>query len=78
MTSEREVFGTVRECVAEVFGIPPESITPGTRLGDDLGADSLDLAEIFSKVEARSGIVVKPSRLTAVATVGDACAALAE
>ena len=70
------VFGLVRECVADVFGISPDSVAPGTRLGEDLGADSLDLVEIVSRIEARSGIVVEPSRLTSITTVGDACAAL--
>lgn len=78
MTSDQAaVFGLVRECVAEVFGISPDSVTSGTRLGEDLGADSLDLVEIVSRIEARSGIVVEPSRLTSVTTVGDACAVLA-
>ena len=77
MTSDQAaVFGMVRECVAEVFGISPDSVTPSTRLGEDLGADSLDLVEIVSRIEARSGIVAEPSRLTSVTTVGDACAAL--
>lgn len=66
----------VRECIAEVLGVPPESVTSGTRLGEDLGADSLDLAEILARVETRSGVVVEQSRLTSIATVGDACAAL--
>jgi acyl carrier protein len=77
MTSDQAaVLGMVRECVADVFGISPDSVTLATRLGEDLGADSLDLVEIMSRIEARSGIVVEPSRLTSVTTVGDACAAL--
>ena len=77
MTSDQAaVFGMVRECVADVFGISPDSVTPGTRLGEDLGADSLDLVEIASRIEAQSGIVVEQSRLASITTVGDACAAL--
>jgi len=71
------VFEMVRDCVAEVLDIPPESVTPGTRLRDDLGADSLDLAEIITRIEGRSGVVIEPSRLILIATVGDACAVLA-
>jgi acyl carrier protein len=77
MTSDpAAVFEMVRECVADVFGISPDSVSPATRLGEDLGADSLDLVEIVSRIEARSGIAVEPSSLTSVTTVGDACAAL--
>lgn len=71
------VFGVVRDCIAEVLDIPPGSVTPGTRLRDDLGADSLDLAEIVTRIEARSGAVIEPSRLPSIATVADACAVLA-
>lgn len=79
MTSDPAgMFGMVRECVADVFGISPDSVTPGTRLGEDLGADSLDLVEIASRIEARSGIVVGQSRLASITTVGDACTALAD
>jgi acyl carrier protein len=77
MTSDpAAIFAMVRECVADVFGISPDSVTPATRLGEDLGADSLDLVEIVSRIEARSGIVAEPSRLASISTVGDTCAAL--
>ena len=86
MTSERRteaaggsdaISRMVCDCVAEVLDVAPESVTPGTRLREDLGADSLDLAEIITRIERRSGLVIDASRLTVVTTVGDACAVLA-
>lgn len=41
-----EVLALVRRCVAESLALDPEKIAPESRLIDDLGADSLDFADI--------------------------------
>jgi acyl carrier protein len=42
---------TVREIIAELLAVDEEQITARTRLDEDLGADSLDLAELAMRIE---------------------------
>jgi acyl carrier protein len=42
----QSIFKKVQETLSDLLGIEPEQIKPGSVFQDDLGADSLDLAEI--------------------------------
>lgn len=48
----------VREIVAEMLGIEPETITFESSLVDDLGANDLDLVEIVMAIEEDFGIMI--------------------
>ena len=61
MTVRADVFATVQKCVAESLAIPPSDITPGARLIDDLGADSLDFVDIVFMLDHELDIRVKES-----------------
>lgn len=41
----------VKEILAEVLLVDESELTPGADLANDLGADSLDMAEISMKIE---------------------------
>jgi acyl carrier protein len=40
------IFEKVQECLSDLLGIEKDQVKPGSVFQDDLGADSLDLAEI--------------------------------
>lgn len=46
----------VRRIIADVLGVESGFVTPGVSLTDDLAADSLDLVELSSALEAEFGL----------------------
>ena len=60
------------EAIAEVLDIDADTITADSNFKDDLGADSLDLFEIITKIEDEFGIEVPTEEAEKIATVGDA------
>lgn len=66
-----EMFEKVRDMLAEALNIPADKITPESKVTDDLGADSLDMVELLSRLEDEEGIVIPEEDLDSLATVGD-------
>ncbi len=60
------------ELIAEHLGVDASEITAETNFADDLGADSLDVAEIAIAVEDRLGITLDDAELDRIRTVGQA------
>lgn len=46
-----EVFEMIRNNLADILEVSPDSITEGASFGDDLGADSLALIELVEALE---------------------------
>ena len=46
-----EVFDMIRNNLADILEVSPETITEGASFGDDLGADSLALIELVEALE---------------------------
>jgi acyl carrier protein len=67
-----EVLSLVRDHLAEELEVDAASIGEGTRLKDDLDADSLDLYELVMELEDRYGITVSEQEAARIETVGDA------
>ena len=63
----------IREIVARVLNLNVEDVTPEKSFGEDLDADSLDIAEIVIAIEDEFGITVPDVALDKVMTVQDAC-----
>lgn len=63
----------IREIVARVLNLNVEDVTPEKSFGEDLDADSLDIAEIVIAIEDEFGITVPDEALEKVVTVQDAC-----
>jgi len=58
--------------IADVMNVDAEEITPDTSFVDDLGADSLDLAQIMMGVESEFDIEIPAEELDGIVTVEDA------
>jgi acyl carrier protein len=71
MTTKQEIHALVVANLAEVFGFPPESLTPATRLVEDLDLDSIDAVEMVVCLEKKSGFSFTGPELRSVRTVQD-------
>ena len=69
----------VLEAVAKVSGFPAETLQPGLTLVDDLGFDSIMVAELVSLLRAtHPGALVPAESMTRETTVGDLMALLCD
>jgi acyl carrier protein len=48
-----EVFGTVRDALAEVLGLEEDEITPGSTVVGDLEASSLDIVDLLFQLKKK-------------------------
>ncbi len=51
-------FEKVQKLIAQQFGIDPAKVTPESDLVKDLGADSLDIADLIMTLEDEFGVTV--------------------
>ncbi|MCR4668336.1 MAG: acyl carrier protein [Clostridia bacterium] len=58
--------------IADVMNVDTDEITPETSFSDDLGADSLDIAQIMMGVESEFDIEIPAEELDGIVTVEDA------
>ena len=61
----------IKPMIAEKFGIDEAQITAGTRIIEDLGADSLDLVDMLTIIEDDFNIVIPDEAAMNMRTVGD-------
>jgi acyl carrier protein len=64
-----DVLMGVRECLAESLALQADEIEPGSRLIDDLGADSLDFLDILFSLEQRFELKLRSMDLDALLRV---------
>lgn len=76
MTSE-EILAAVAAVAREHLDVRC-AITPGARLVEDLGCDSLQLLTLAAEVENRFRVVLEPADEARIATIGDLVALLEE
>ena len=65
------MFEKVRDMLAEALNISAEKITMDSNVSEDLGADSLDMVELLSRLEDEEGITIPEEDLDGLTTVGD-------
>ncbi len=65
------VFEKLRAILAEQFGTDEKEITLDTNLADDLGADSLDMADIIMAIEDEFEVEVPDETAANAKTVAD-------
>jgi len=70
-TLSRTEAGAVREILMGILHIAETQITPDARIQQDLGADSLDIAEIAMAVEERFQVEIPDEGLEQISTVSD-------
>jgi acyl carrier protein len=68
----QEVFEKIRDIVADLLDIDPETVTPESKFQADLGADSLDLVELIMEFEEQFGGEISDEDAQKITTVGEA------
>lgn len=64
-------FEQVKDVIIEILGAEEEKITMEAELVADLGADSLDLAELMMAMEETTGKTIEDEYVPHLKTVGD-------
>ncbi|MBV8165355.1 MAG: acyl carrier protein [Alphaproteobacteria bacterium] len=67
-----DIATEIRKILADHLGVEEVQVTDHARLGEDLGADSLDRIEIVMSCEERFGIAISNGAARTVKTVRDA------
>lgn len=62
----------IRQIIAEILNIDPETVTADSTFIEDLGADSLDIFQVIMGIEEEFDIEVSPEEAERVVTVEDA------
>ena len=66
----------IQEMLAEALNVPIEKVTPDAKIVEDLGADSLDVVELLSRLEDEYGIMIPDDEVEGLVTVADVAAEL--
>ena len=64
-------FETVKTMIADQLKVDPATITPESRLMEDLKADSANIMVMIMDLEDRFGITVEDDQIMRMKTVGD-------
>lgn len=73
-----EIKDKVTEIIVEKLAIAPEQVTEEATFAQDLGADSLDTAELIMEFEKEFDIHIPEEKSMSVQTVGDAIKVIEE
>ncbi|HCN60604.1 acyl carrier protein [Mammaliicoccus fleurettii] len=65
-------FDKVKEIIVDRLGVDAEKVTPEALFKDDLGADSLDIAELVMELEDEFDMEIPDEEAEKINTVGDA------
>ncbi|MDR2169822.1 MAG: acyl carrier protein [Planctomycetaceae bacterium] len=65
------VADEVVKIIANRFGLDEATIKPETDIANDLGADSLDIAELLIEFEDKLEVSIDESEVQSLLTVGD-------
>lgn len=66
-----EILEKVQTIIADKLSIDAAEVTPEKSFSDDLGADSLDTAELVLEFENAFGIAIPEDQTETIQTVGD-------
>ena len=65
------VFDKIREILAEQLDADAEEMTAETKIGEDLGADSLDVVELLMSIEDEFEVEIPDEEIENLKTIGD-------
>ncbi|MBQ3221380.1 MAG: acyl carrier protein [Clostridia bacterium] len=64
----------IQAMLAEALNLPLEKVTPDAKIVEDLGADSLDVVELLSRLEDEYGVMIPDEEVENLVTVADVAA----
>ena len=64
----------IQAMLAEALNLPVEKVAADAKIVEDLGADSLDVVELLSRLEDEYGIVIPDDEVENLVTVADVAA----
>lgn len=67
-----DIAARVRAIIADKLSVEEDKVVDGAKFFDDLGADSLDLAEFVMKLEDEFSITISDEDAQKIITVKDA------
>jgi acyl carrier protein len=70
--SQADIFEKVKKIIVEQLGAEAETIAPGSKFTDDLGADSLDTVELVMALEEEFDIEIPDDAAEKILTVQNA------
>ncbi len=65
------MFEKVQAMLADALGLSASEIKPESRIIEDLGADSLDVVELLSRLEDEYGVTISDDDVENLKTVAD-------
>ncbi len=65
------VFEKIKQILAEQLDADIEQMTMDTRIGEDLGADSLDVVEMLMAIEDDFDVEIPDEDIEGLKTIGD-------
>jgi acyl carrier protein len=71
MLSKSEIQAELCTALEELFDLPPEKITPGARLVEDLDLDSIDAVDLMARLQQFTGKRIASAEFKSVRTVSD-------
>ena len=66
----------IQEMLAEELNLPASKVTADAKIVEDLGADSLDVVELLSRLEEEYGVELPIEETESLVTVADVASAL--
>ena len=66
-----EILSEIRCLMSSLFELDAATITPESRLGDDLDLDSIDAIDLVIKMQDMTGQKVDQEEMRKIRTVGD-------
>ncbi len=70
-TQDQSAYEMIRTSLVELFRLDPSRITPGARLADDLGVDSIDAVDLVDRVRRATGRKLSAQDFRSVRTVAE-------
>jgi acyl carrier protein len=71
MLSKSEIQAELCKALEELFDLPPEKITLGARLAEDLDLDSIDAVDLMARLQQFTGKRIASAEFKSVRTVSD-------
>lgn len=65
------VFEKIKQMLADQLDANVEDMTMETRIGEDLGADSLDVVELLMAIEEEFDVEIPDEDIESLKTIGD-------